>query len=217
MTPTRLEAFSDGVLAIAATLLILELRPPESDGHLGAALLGLWPAYAAYATSFITIGIIWVNHHSLFAHVVRVDRMLLFLNLLLLMTVSVIPFPTAVLGRYVTSPDDSHIAAAVYGLIMVLMSISFSALWWHVTRDSRLLDHHLDPRRARRESLLFSAGLLAYIAGVALAFVSAPLSMLVYALVAVFYVFPWLPEYKYGQHETPGAPWPKAIEGEHRP
>jgi uncharacterized membrane protein len=194
MKPARLEAFSDGVLAIAATLLVLELRPPDSHGGLGQALLDLWPTYAAYVTSFVTIGIIWVNHHSLFAHVKRVDRTLLFLNLLLLMAVSVIPFPTAVLGRYVTSADDSHIAAAAYGVVMVLMSVAFSALWLHVTHDGRLIGRHLDPRRARRESVLFSAGLLGYLAGIGLAFVSALLSMLLYALVALFYVFPWLPE-----------------------
>jgi uncharacterized membrane protein len=197
MTPARLEAFSDGVLAIAATLLVLELRPPETEGHLLQALLSLWPTYAAYVTSFLTIGIIWVNHHSLFANVERVDRRLMFLNLLLLMVVSVIPFPTAVLGRYVTSPEDSHVAAAVYGVVMVLMSISFSALWFHVTRDGRLITARLDPKRARRESLLFSIGLIVYVLAIGLAFVSALLSLLVYALAAVFYMFPWLPEYRY--------------------
>src|SRR5215470_9469621 len=94
----RLEAFSDGVLSIAATLLVLELHVPESGDNLGAALLAQWPSYAAYVVSFITIGIIWVNHHQLFALVRRVDRTLLFLNLALLMVVSVLPFPTAILG-----------------------------------------------------------------------------------------------------------------------
>ena len=144
-------------------------------------------------TSFGTIGIIWVNHHSLFVHVRRVDRTLLFLNLLLLMTVSVIPFPTALLGRYVTAGDDGHLAGAVYGGVMVVMSISFTALWRYVTGGARLIGHHLDPERARREGLLFSAGLLAYLAGMGLSFVSAQLALLLYALVAVFYVFPWLP------------------------
>jgi uncharacterized membrane protein len=101
VSSARLEAFSDGVLAIAATLLVLELHVPDAGQDLGAALLAQWPSYAAYAVSFATIGIIWVNHHALFVHVRQVDRTLLFLNLLLLMVVSLIPFPTAILGRFV--------------------------------------------------------------------------------------------------------------------
>jgi uncharacterized membrane protein len=194
MSSERMEAFSDGVLAIAATLLVLELHVPDAGQDLRAALLAQWPSYAAYVVSFATIGIIWVNHHALFVHVRRVDRTLLFLNLLLLMVVSLIPFPTAIVGRFVTAAADSHLAAAIYGVLMILMSLAFTALWRHVTNDARLLGRHLDPQRARQESVLFSAGLLAYGAGVVLAFVSAPLSLLIYGLVAVFYVFPWLPE-----------------------
>jgi uncharacterized membrane protein len=194
VTSARLEAFSDGVLSIAATLLVLELHVPEFSQDLSAALLAQWPSYAAYVVSFGTIGIIWVNHHQLFVHVRRVDRTLLFLNLALLMVVSLIPFPTAILGRFATAERDSHVAAIIFGGLMILMSLAFTALWRHVTRDARLLGRHLDPHRARQESALFSAGLLAYLAGVGLAFVSAQLSLLVYGLVALFYVFPWLPE-----------------------
>ncbi|MDQ6669523.1 MAG: TMEM175 family protein [Chloroflexota bacterium] len=193
MSTSRLEAFSDGVFAVAATLLVVELHVPEVGTGLGSALLNQWPSYLTYVTSFGTIGIIWVNHHALFAHVRQVDRPLLFLNLLLLMTVSVIPFPTALLGRYATAGDEGHLASALYGAIMILMSISFSALWWRVTADSRLIGRHLDPHRARQEGILFSAGLAAYVAAVGLSFVSAQLALLVYALTALFYVFPWLP------------------------
>jgi uncharacterized membrane protein len=119
---------------------------------------------------------------------------LLFLNLLLLLSVSTIPFPTAVLGRYIGAGDASHLAAAIYGAVMVFMSIAFTLLWLHVTRDGRLMAAHLDPRRARAESRLFSVGLIAYLVGIGLAFVSAEVSLLVYALIAIFYVFPWLPE-----------------------
>jgi uncharacterized membrane protein len=194
VTSARLEAFSDGVLSIAATLLVLELHVPDVGQDLGAALLAQWPSYAAYFVSFATIGIIWVNHHQLFVHVRRVDRTLLFLNLGLLMVVSLIPFPTAILGRFALVDGESHIAAAVFGGLMILMSLAFTALWRHVTKDARLLGRHLEPRRARQESALFSVGLIAYIVGVGLAFVSAPLSELVYGAIAVFYVFPWLPE-----------------------
>jgi uncharacterized membrane protein len=193
MTTGRLEAFSDGVFSVAATLLVVELHVPDASADLGSALLAQWPSYLTYATSFGTIGIIWVNHHSLFLHVRQVDRPLLFLNLLLLMTVSVVPFPTALLGRFVTAGDNGHLAGAVYGGVMVLMSLSFNGLWLHVTRDGRLIGRHLDPQRARHESILFSAGLLAYVAGIGLSFISAQLALLLYALIAIFYVFPWLP------------------------
>jgi len=194
ISPARLEAFSDGVLAIAATLLVLELHVPDAGQDLGPALIAQWPSYIVYVVSFATIGIIWVNHHGLFVHVRRVDRTLLFLNLLLLLAVSLIPFPTAVVGRFVTAERDSHLAAALYGGLMVLTSIAFTGVWRHITRDARLLGRGLDPVRARRESVLFSAGLAAYVAGVVVAFVSAELSLLIYGLVAVFYIFPWLPE-----------------------
>jgi uncharacterized membrane protein len=184
VSPSRLEAFSDGVFAIAATLLVLELHVPDTDKGLAVALLAQWPIYAAYLTSFVTIGIVWVNHHSMFQHVKEVDRPMLFMNLLLLLTVSVIPFPTALLGRYATATEDSNLAAAIYGAVMFLMGVAFSLLWLQVTRDRR---------GARREGVLFSAGLVLYLVGIGVSLVSAPLGMLVYALLAVFYVFPWLP------------------------
>lgn len=193
VSTARLEAFSDGVFSIAATLLVLNLNVPGGSQGLGAALLGQWPSYATYVVSFGTIGIIWVNHHSLSAQVRYVDRVLLFLNLLLLMVVSVIPFPTSVLAHYVSTDGDSHVAAALYGGVMVVMSLAFSLLWLHITRGP-LLHEHMDSQRARQEGRLFSVGLAAYVAGIALAVVSAQLSLLLYALTAVFYVFPWLPE-----------------------
>ncbi len=192
MSPARLEAFSDGVLAIAATLLVLELQVPSDTDNLARALLALWPSYVAYLTSFATIGIIWVNHHQLIANVRRVDRELLFLNLLLLMIVSVIPFPTALVGRYVTAGDDSHVASAVYGGVMLLMSIAFTLLWRHVNQHHR--EVLLDRGRARREGQLFSFGLITYSLAIVLSFVSAPLGLAIYAGTAIFYLFPWLPD-----------------------
>src|SRR5205814_4978093 len=100
---SRLEAFSDGVFAIAATLLVLELRVPADTTDLVRALLGLWPAYLAYLISFLTIGIIWVNHHTLLEHCRRVDRTFLYLNLLLLMAVGIVPFPTSLVDQYFLS------------------------------------------------------------------------------------------------------------------
>src|SRR5205823_4134021 len=100
MTPGRTEAFSDGVFSIAATLLVLDLKVPAVNGDLLPALWRLWPAYASYAVSFLTIGIIWMNHHTIFAHLRRVDRRLQVLNLILLLIVALIPFPTSILATY---------------------------------------------------------------------------------------------------------------------
>jgi TMEM175 potassium channel family protein len=188
MSPNRLEAFSDGVFSIAATLLVLQLRvPTPGEGPLGQALLAEWPTYASYAVSFMTIGIIWINHHTLFARVHQVDRPLLFLNLLLLLCVSTIPFLTALLSRYIGTGEPSHLAAAVYGGVMVLMSLSFTALWTLVRRDAPPPTGKL---RVRRPIFRSFAGLGAYLLGIGLAFVSAEASLLVYASVAVFFVLP---------------------------
>ncbi|MBA2712872.1 MAG: DUF1211 domain-containing protein, partial [Rubrobacteraceae bacterium] len=116
MSTNRTEAFSDGVFAIAATLLVLELKIPhaESGGLLGA-LLEQWPSYATYVVSFLTIGIIWVNHHAILDRTRRVNRALLFINLIFLMVVAAIPFPTAVFADYLKEGHDERLAAAIYG------------------------------------------------------------------------------------------------------
>jgi uncharacterized membrane protein len=186
MTSSRLEAFSDGVFSISATLLVLQLHvPAQGEGDLARALLAQWPSYASYAVSFMTIGIIWVNHHAVLANVRQVDRPLLLLNLWLLLAISTIPFPTALLGQYITGGQGSHLAASVYGGVMLLVNLAFSALRLRIARDSaRLTNRPVSlPAILRRW-----AGPLAYILGIGLAFVSAEASLLVYGSVAVFYV-----------------------------
>jgi len=137
--------------------------------------------------SFMTIGIIWINHHTLFANVRQVDRPLLLMNLLLLLSVSTIPYPTALLGRYIGEGEASHLAAAIYGIVMLSMSLSFTALWARVSREARPDVARLNPRRPLLRSL---AGLVAYTLGIALAFVSAEASLLVYGSIAIFYLLP---------------------------
>src|SRR5438552_3533325 len=164
MTSSRLESFSDGVFSIAATLLVLQLHvPTQEEGDFGRALLSQWPTYASYAVSFMTIGVIWVNHHTLFSQVRKVDRPLLLMNLLLLLSVSTIPFPTALLGRYIGEGEPSHLAAAVYGGVMLTMSLSFTALWVRVSRDAPPASGGLHPRRPLVRSF---AGLGAYVLGI---------------------------------------------------
>jgi uncharacterized membrane protein len=190
---SRLEAFSDGVMAIAITLLVLDLsvpaRNPNSDGALAHQLLESWPSYLAYVVSFLVIGIIWVNHHAMFAVIERVDRGVLFANLLLLMAVSVIPFPTRLLAEYLTAGQDAHTAAAVYSGTMVLTSIAFIGLYLAGSRDQRLLRPDVDRAAMRRRLPRFAVGLGVYLLTVALAFVSAVLTLLVHLAIALYYCF----------------------------
>ena len=130
MSTSRTEAFSDGIFAIAATLLVLELKVPQVEpGGLADALLESWPSYATYVVSFLTIGIIWVNHHAVLDRIREVNRPLLFMNLMFLMAVAAIPFPTALLGDYLQAGHDERLAAAVYGGTMSLMGVTFGAIW----------------------------------------------------------------------------------------
>ena len=193
MRTNRLEAFSDGVFAIAATLLVLELRAPEEAADLGSALLRLWPAYAAYLVSFLTIGIIWVNHHTLLEHCTRVDRRFLYLNLLLLIAVGIVPFPTALVGQYILSEHGASAALVVYGLGAVLIAIAFTGVFLYATHDHRLVGDKAEARRIRAEGRVFPIGLGAYTLGIALAFVAPLASLAVYGLTALFYALPLLP------------------------
>jgi TMEM175 potassium channel family protein len=193
MSPARTEAFSDGVFSIAATLLVLDLKVPETTGGLLPALVHAWPAYASYAVSFITIGIIWLNHHAIFHHLRRVDRTLQVLNLLLLMTVALIPFPTAILAKYLESGHDQAVAGAIYGVTMTAMGASFGSLWTYVLWNDRLRASAIAPARKRSLLVRFAVGTPIYAAGIGVAFVSAKLSLLIYALLAVYYLYAPVP------------------------
>lgn len=192
----RLEAFSDGVLAIAITLLVLDLVVPSREelarGHqsLADALGKLWPSYFAFVVSFLILGIMWVNHHAMFRMVRRADRLVLFANLLLLLTLSALPFPTRLLAEYLTAGgQDAHVAAAVYSGTMLAASIAYSLLWLTVTRRQDLLMPGIDAKVARASVRRFGAGLVAYTATIVLSFVSAPLTLVVHFALAVYYCF----------------------------
>jgi uncharacterized membrane protein len=193
---SRLEAFSDGVMAIAITLLVLDLVVPtraELAGRhqsLAQALGQLWPNFFAFVVSFLVIGIMWVNHHSMFSMVRAVDRQVLFANLFLLLIISAVPFPTRLLAEYLTQGGaDAHVAAAVYSATMVLASVAFVTLWLAVTRRQELLRPGIDAAAARASVRRFGAGLGAYLVTVAIAFVSAPLTLVVHFALAVYYCF----------------------------
>jgi uncharacterized membrane protein len=138
---TRLEAFSDGVLAIVITLLVLELHAPDERGAMLSGLIEQWPGYLAYLASFAYVAVIWVNHHELFTRIQAVDRGLLWRNLLLLLTTSFLPFPTAVLStafQHGTRADQS-VALLLYCAVAALMAMSWLLLFHHLCHHARLL------------------------------------------------------------------------------
>ena len=197
MSSRRTEAFSDGVFAIAITLLVLDLAVPahEEAARVGLAhaLASEWPAYFAYLVSFLVIGIIWVNHHAVFDRVRFVDRPVLFANLLLLLTVSLIPFPTRLLADYLTSGEGSHVAAAVYSATMLAMGLSYALLWATLSRDRRLLHEDIDPSARRTGLIRFALGNVVYVATIGLSFVNATLTLAVHGAIAIYYCFDQLP------------------------
>src|ERR1700709_1692728 len=139
MSKGRLEALSDGVIAIAITLLILEIKVPEGAGEdLPHQLTEQWPSYVSYVVSFFVIGVIWLNHHALFAHLARVDRKLMALNLVLLFTIATIPWPTSLLATYMREGGDAErLAALIYSVAMPLMGAPIRAIWTSPARDPR--------------------------------------------------------------------------------
>ena len=192
MTKNRLEAFSDGVFAIAITLLVIELHAPvlEPGETLAHGLWLEWPSYVAYLVSFLTIGVIWLNHHRVFTQVVRVDGPLLVLNLDLLLWTALIPFPTAVVADYLgQGGEQAKTAVAVYSAVFVLVSVSFDGLFVWITRDDRLLDRLPPPEVVRAARLRFTVGLAVYLIAFALAFVWPPLSLVLHAAMALYYAF----------------------------
>jgi uncharacterized membrane protein len=186
----RLEAFSDGVFAIAITLLVLELHVPEvEDGQLWSALRDEWPQFAAYFTSFLIIGIMWVNHHSMFRQIIRFDRGLMFLNLLLLLWMAMLPFPTEMVARYLDEGGaNAHVAAAVYSANLTLAAIAFSWLWAHAIRAG-LIDQVMTRREQWVSIGRFSVGTFVYAATIGLAFLSAPVTLAIQFLLAAYYAF----------------------------
>jgi uncharacterized membrane protein len=195
----RAESFSDGVFAVAITVLVFNLLPVGAgtitSRQLSHALISAWPQYAAYAISFLTIGIMWMNHHTMLALVTRVDRPLLALNLLLLMGVVALPFPTALVAEHLTGRyrAGGSIAAVVYGLAMIAISIGYSAMWLYVEFHRDQLGAPARVRSPAAVSLRFSIGLLGYLVATLLAFFSAAAALALCGLIAVYYLFDHLP------------------------
>lgn len=190
MDTNRLEAFSDAVIAIAITLLVLEIKVPPPDIALGSALLQLWPSYLAYVVSFLVIGAIWINHHAMFHHIVRVDGTLLLLNVLHLMLIAFLPFPTAVLAEAFHQGADKPIAAAFYSGVLTVIGIFVNAMWRYASHGHRLIDPQLPIPKVRKLRRQFLLGPVAYGIATLVALVLPWLAVLFFILLNLFYLWP---------------------------
>jgi uncharacterized membrane protein len=188
----RLETFSDGVFAIAITLLILEIKVPHAEAgeRLIRALLRLWPSYLGYVISFVTLGIMWANHHAIFKYIRRTDRYFLLIHVFFLMWISFLPFPTAVLAEHLPFPDTRRTAVAFYSAAFVMIALAYNAVWWYAARGGRLLDPNADPVAVRTISRRYALGPISYLVSFALAFVNVWASLSVHGILAVLYLLP---------------------------
>ncbi len=184
VSTSRLETFSDGVFAIAATLLILNVH--VDSPHLGHALEHAWPSYAAYAVSFITIGIIWANHHGVFSQIDTVDRTFLLINVLFLMSVAFVPFPTVLVAEHLR---DSGLGAAAlaYGFTLTVTAVFYNALWFYAAHERRLLREDADLRVVSGITRSYRPGPWIYLAATLVGLWKPTVSVVLYAAIAAFY------------------------------
>jgi uncharacterized membrane protein len=184
---SRLEAFSDGVFAVAITLLVLEINIPAGE-NLWHQLKEEWPSFASFFISFWVIGIIWVNHHGLLDHLKRTDRGVLYLNLLVLMTVVFIPFSTALMAEHLKSGADEKVAAIVYASAFLAMGIAFNLFWTYIVKHRRKLGVEIPDEEVRRMSLGFMIGSPLYVIAVIMAFISPAVVLIITGAVAAYYM-----------------------------
>ena len=190
----RLEALSNGVIAIAITLLILEIRVPDvgesSPQEVWAALLALWPQYLGYLLSFATIGIFWANHHLIFRFIARTNHYLILANLFLLLGIATFPFPTALMADTLGHPAE-RVGVLVYSGWFVVCAVAFNVLWLYAVRANGLLVPDADPQALATVTRRFLLGPPAYLVAFLLAFVNPVATLLVLLGLTVTYVLPY--------------------------
>ena len=189
MSISRLETFADGVFAIAATLLILNVEVPELGTHtLAHELLRLWPAYVGYIVSFATIGIIWVNHHAVLSLLRGADRIFMFINVFFLLCIAFIPFPTRLLATYVRT-DDGRAAAVLYGITLTATALFFNLMWrYAIGGGGRLLRPDADRREVDGITRSYRPGVPMYATAMIVGIFQAEVSAALFAAIALFYV-----------------------------
>ncbi len=216
----RLEGFSDGIFAFAITLLVLGLRDPvpTAGGNLLYGLFSEWPSFFAFFTSFLTILIMWVNHHNMFNYIKRIDTRFMFLNGFLLLFVTLTPFTTSLVADHILL-SDAGTAAGVYSGIFGLLAVAWNVLWRYASKDNRLLDNAVPDNQVKKINHDYNFGGIFYVVAFFLAFVNGLTSVIVILIAAVFFAFtalrgPRVPDEKenggpignndYSQPETPG-------------
>jgi uncharacterized membrane protein len=190
VSPSRLETFADGVFAIAATLLILNVDAQigTGAGNLSNRLLDIWPSYIGYAVSFVTIGIIWSNHHTVMNQLSRVDRTFLILNVFLLLCVAFLPFPTRLVAEHLRNRHELEPAALAYGATMTIMAITYISLWLYASGKGRLLRADSNPRTVTGITRSYLPGTPLYLTATLIALVSPLASVALFGAIALFYV-----------------------------
>jgi uncharacterized membrane protein len=187
MSKDRLQAFSDGVFAIAITLLVLTIAQPSDYRDLAHDLHQQWPSLAAYVVSFVVIGIMWLNHHTIFNHLERIDRGVFYLNLFLLMTIVFIPYPTGVFGEALRKGEGAKTAAVFYSLVMTVNACAWAALWLYASVGRRLLVADFPESQRSMATILFVAGTFVYAASIGVALINPYLCLGFHAALALYY------------------------------
>ena len=183
---SRLEAFSDGVFAIAITLLVLDLAIGASGRrHLLHALVDLWPSYLAYVTSFFMIGLVWIGHHVIISISTGIDRRLTKINLVLLFVVAFLPFPTRLLGEFIRDPHAERVAAVFYGLWLLLMSVTLAGMWRYISGKRRLLPDDFSQAQIDHITRLFQPNIALYGFAIVLALVLPQIAAALFLIIAV--------------------------------
>ena len=187
METSRLATFADGVFAIAATLLVIDVSVRAEGDRLGHAIVHAWPQYAAYAVSFITIGIMWINHHNCMRQIGKTDQRFMVINLFLLMCIAFVPFPTRLVADHFHD-GGLRAAALTYGITMVATAICFNLFWFYPTRNRRLVAEDADVRVIKGISRAFAPGVPIYAAATLLALWSPKGAVIFFGAIAAFYV-----------------------------
>jgi uncharacterized membrane protein len=189
VSTNRLETFADGVFAIAATLLILNVDTQVgSTAEIGTRLLHIWPSYVGYVVSFLTIGIIWANHHTVMNQIARVDRTFHMRSVLFLMSVAFIPFPTRLVAEHIRD-DGARAATLTYGITLTFVATGFNAIWFYAAKGGRLLREDADMATVRGISRTYRLGPVLYLVITLVALVSPPTGAALFGAFALFWLF----------------------------